>query len=82
MKIEVLGIGCARCDQLYDNVLKAVSNIDSTGTIDIKKIQDAQEIVNAGVFMTPGLVIDGCVVSTGKVLSPEAISEQIQERIK
>lgn len=82
MKIEVLGIGCARCEQLYDNVLKAVSNIDSTGTIDIKKIQDAQEIVNAGVFMTPGLVIDGSVVSTGKVLSPEAISEQIQERIK
>lgn len=82
MKIEVLGIGCARCEQLYDNVLKAVSNIGSTGTIDIKKIQDAQEIVNAGVFMTPGLVIDGSVVSTGKVLSPEAISEQIQERIK
>ena len=82
MKIEVLGPGCARCNQLYDNVLKAVSDIDTTVRIDIKKIQDVQEIVNAGVFMTPGLVIDSCVVSTGKILTPEEIREEIQKKIK
>lgn len=82
MKIEVLGPGCARCDQLYNNVLEAVSAFESTGNIDVKKIQDVQEIVNTGVFMTPGLVIDGCIVSTGKVLSPDVIREEIQERIK
>ncbi|MCF8025367.1 MAG: thioredoxin family protein [Desulfobacteraceae bacterium] len=82
MRIEVLGPGCARCNQLYDNVLKAVSDIDSTGIIDTVKIQDVQEIVNAGVFMTPGLVIDSCVVSTGKVLSPEEIRQEIQKKIK
>jgi small redox-active disulfide protein 2 len=82
MKIEVLGPGCPRCDQLYNNVLKAVSDMDTTGTIDIKKIQDVQEIVNAGVFMTPGLVIDSQVVSTGKVLTPEEIREEVKKKIK
>jgi hypothetical protein len=33
-----------------------------------------------GVFMTPGLVIDGEVVSTGKVLSPNQIKQKIEEK--
>jgi hypothetical protein len=33
-----------------------------------------------GVFMTPGLVIDGDVVSTGKVLSPDQIKKKLLEK--
>jgi len=31
--------------------------------------------------MTPGLVIDGEVVSTGKLLSPNQIKEKIEEKL-
>jgi hypothetical protein len=34
-----------------------------------------------GVFMTPGLVIDGEVISTGKVLTANEIKEKIREKI-
>jgi hypothetical protein len=34
-----------------------------------------------GVFMTPGLVIDGQVVSSGKLLSPNQIKEKIEEKL-
>jgi len=33
------------------------------------------------VFMTPGLLIDGEVISTGKVLSPNQIKEKIEEKL-
>jgi len=80
MIIEVLGPGCARCDQLYENAVEAVSRIDSTEAIKIKKIKDIQIFAEMGVFMTPGLVIDGDVASTGKVLSPEEIGDIIKEK--
>ena len=79
MKIEVLGTGCKRCEELYDNVLKAVSQRDNSGTIEVKKIQDIHYFAKMGVFMTPGLVIDGRVVSVGKVLTPEEIKDKIDE---
>jgi small redox-active disulfide protein 2 len=81
MLIEVLGPGCARCDQLYDNAVEAVSNFDANVDIKIKKIKDINVFAKKGVFMTPGLVIDGEVVSTGKVLSPETIGAKIKEKL-
>jgi len=81
MLIEVLGPGCARCDQLYDNVVEAVSDLDSNAHIKIKKIKDINLFAKKGVLMTPGLVIDDEVVSTGKILSPETIGAKIKERM-
>jgi small redox-active disulfide protein 2 len=81
MKIEVLGSGCKRCDQLYENVQNAVAELDSAGQIEILKIGDINYFAKMGVFMTPGLVIDGQVVSTGKVISPNQIKEKIEEKM-
>jgi small redox-active disulfide protein 2 len=81
MKVEILGTGCKRCDQLYENTQNAVTELDSPGNIEIEKIGDVNYFAKMGVFMTPGLVIDGEVVSTGKVLSPNQIREKIQEKL-
>jgi small redox-active disulfide protein 2 len=80
MKVEILGSGCKRCDQLYENVQNAVAELDSAGQIEIVKIGDINYFTKMGVFMTPGLVIDGEVVSTGKVLSPNQIKQKIEEK--
>jgi len=79
MKIEVLGTGCARCAQLYDNTLLAASAVDSS--IEIIKVGDVNYFTQKGVFMTPGLLIDGEVISVGKVLSVEEIKAKIKENI-
>ena len=81
MKVEILGIGCKRCDQLYENTQNAVAELDSPGHIEIVKIGDINYFAKMGVFMTPGLVIGGEVVSSGKVLSPNQIKEKIEEKL-
>lgn len=81
MKIEVLGPGCKRCDQLYENTVAAAAKIKTAGGIDVIKIKDIKYFAAKGVFMTPGLLIDGEVVSVGKVLSPEEIQKKIEEKM-
>ena len=81
MKVEILGTGCKRCDQLFENTQNAVAELDSPGDIEIEKIGDVNYFAKMGVFMTPGLVIDGEVVSTGKLLSPNQIKEKIEEKL-
>jgi len=81
MKVEVLGPGCKRCDQLFENTQSAVADLKSTATIEVEKIGDINYFAKMGVFMTPGLVIDGEVVSTGKVLSPNQIKQKIAEKM-
>jgi small redox-active disulfide protein 2 len=82
MKVEILGPGCKRCDQLYENTVSAVSDLDSSADIEVTKVKDVDYFTKMGVFMTPGLVIDGKVASVGKVLSVEQVKEKIREKIE
>jgi small redox-active disulfide protein 2 len=73
MKLEVLGTGCKKCHELENNAKEAVKNANLTAEID--HITDTMEIVKRGVMKTPALVINGKVVSQGKVLTPEEIAD-------
>jgi len=75
MKIAVLGPGCAKCKQLYENTRKALE--EAGVEAEITKVEDMQEISSYNVFMTPALVIDGTVKSTGKVVKPEQIKQWV-----
>jgi small redox-active disulfide protein 2 len=81
MKIEVLGTGCKRCEQLYENAAAAASHFDPAKGIEVVKVADVNYFTRMGVFMTPGLVIDGTVVAVGKVPTAEEIKQKIQERL-
>lgn len=81
MKVEVLGPGCSRCEQLYANTQEAASALDSAESIEVLKVTDIMYFAKMGVLMTPGLIIDGEVVSTGKVLSAEEIKKKIEEKM-
>lgn len=71
MKIEVLGTGCAKCITLEKVVKEAVAK--SGKFAQIEKVDDIMKIMEYQVVSTPGLVIDGKVVSTGKVLSVDEV---------
>ncbi|MEA2110700.1 MAG: thioredoxin family protein [Campylobacterota bacterium] len=71
MKIEVLGTGCSKCFQLENVVKEAVAK--SGKFVQIEKVEDITKIMEYQVMSTPGLVIDGEVVSTGKVLSVDEV---------
>lgn len=71
MKIQVLGSGCPKCKTLTERVEGVVAELGLD--CEIEKVTEINEIVKLGVMMTPGLVIDGDVKSTGKLLSVEDI---------
>ncbi len=71
MKIEILGTGCPKCKQLYENAREAVEQ--SGQEVEIVKVEDIAKITDYAVMMIPALVVDGVVRSSGKVLSADQI---------
>lgn len=67
--VKVLGSGCAKCNQLEANVKIALEQLGMDTTIE--HITDFSQIAAYGVMSTPALVVDGKVVSYGKVLKVE-----------
>jgi small redox-active disulfide protein 2 len=75
MKIEILGTGCKSCDTLYKNVVNALEKTGLTDGTKVEKTGDIDYFAKMGVFTTPGLVIEGKLISSGQVLSEEKIVE-------
>ncbi|SUS08041.1 Thioredoxin [uncultured Defluviicoccus sp.] len=71
IELKILGSGCAKCVKLAENTEAAAKEVGLDYTVD--KITDRNQIVDAGVMMTPALIVDGKVRSSGKVLTPEQI---------
>lgn len=71
MKIEVLGTGCSKCQALTEATKKAVAQKGIFA--EIVKVEDIMQIMNYGVTSTPALVVDGKVLSSGKLLSVDEI---------
>lgn len=71
LKVEILGTGCKKCQQLEANAKEAIAhrNLDA----EIAHITDTMEIIQRGVMKTPALVVDGKVLSQGKVLEAKDI---------
>ena len=71
-KIQILGTGCAKCSQLAANAEEAARSLGEE--VEFEKVTGINEIMKFGVMTTPGLAIDGQVVSQGKVLKPSQIA--------
>ena len=67
--IQVLGSGCAKCNALEGAVREALDELGMEEKID--HVTDFAQIAAYGVMTTPALVVDGQVVSSGKVLKKE-----------
>ena len=78
MKIEVLGPGCPRCQSLEANVKEALSQLGMEA--EVEKVTDMGQIAARGVMSTPGVVIDGEVVSAGKLLSVDEVKAILEKQ--
>ncbi|CZT57480.1 thioredoxin family protein [Solibaculum mannosilyticum] len=77
-KIKILGSGCSKCKQLETNALAALEQLGMDTEID--HITDFTQIAAYGVMTTPALVVDGKVVSYGKVLKTEEVISILTQR--
>ena len=65
LNIKVVGSGCPNCKKLEELVHEVVegNNINA----DIEKITDFTRFAELGIVMTPGLLLNDKVVSSGKI---------------
>jgi len=77
MEIRVLGPGCLNCQKMEEMVKVAIKELGIDATI--IKISDIGEIVRYGILSTPGLIVNGKVKHSGKLL-PDM--DRIKEFIK
>lgn len=65
VKIEILGPGCARCRATEENVRQALAELKLEA--EVVHITDMLEIGRRRVMLTPGVIIDGKIRSSGRV---------------
>ena len=75
-KIQILGTGCAKCNQLAASAKEA--GVALGEEVEVSKVTDLNQIIKFGCMTTPGLVINGQLVSQGKLLKSDQIKELIR----
>ena len=75
--VKVLGSGCTKCNQLEVATKAALEQLGMDTTID--HVTDFSQIAAYGVMTTPALVVDGKVMSYGKVLKTEEVVKILQK---
>ena len=70
-KIQILGTGCPKCNKLAEVAEAAARELGLE--FEMKKITDIAQIVDFGIMATPGLAVDGKVLSAGKALTKEDV---------
>lgn len=79
-RIEVLGPGCRRCKKLYDLVSEIVAR-ELAGRCTVERVTDLDRITDYGPVLTPTLVVEGRVVSTGRVPDKKELTTLLPEAL-
>lgn len=78
MNIKILGPGCRSCVTLERVTREAVADLGLPA--EIEKVTDDVAIAGYGVMSTPGLVVDGEVVLSGRVPTVAHVRELLEAR--
>jgi len=77
MEVKILGMGCSKCNALYEDVRKAASELNLEATVE--KVSDIQQMMAYKVLTAPALVIDGTVKVAGRVPKPDELKRMLTE---
>jgi small redox-active disulfide protein 2 len=72
-RIQILGVGCPKCQKLAENARAAAESLGIEYAIE--KVTGINDIIKFGVMLTPALVVDGVVKVSGKVPSAEELKK-------
>ena len=77
VSVKILGTGCKKCQTLESKVRDLVTQngIDAV----VEKVTDIKEMVNYGIMMTPGLIINEKVKSFGIIPKDDQIINWLKE---
>ncbi len=80
MNIKILGSGCANCVRL-ENLCREVVTQNNISA-EIEKVTDYKDIMSFGIMSTPGLVVNGKVLSSGKVPTKSTLEHWLTDSSK
>ena len=75
--IKVLGAGCKSCHEQYENAKAAVQALGLK--VEVEYITDMEKVMEYGVMSMPAIVVNGQVVSMGKVLKAADVEKLLQK---
>jgi small redox-active disulfide protein 2 len=77
MEIIILGTGCPKCKSLEKLTREVVEKSGLEARV--SKEEDIMKIMEYGVMKTPGLVVDGKVVLSGRLPSEKELTELLTQ---
>jgi small redox-active disulfide protein 2 len=77
LDIKVLGTGCPKCLKLGNLCTEVVNDNNLEATIE--KVTDIDRIIGYGIYMTPGLIVNGKVLVQGKIPARATLEHWLKE---
>ena len=79
LNIKVVGPGCANCNKLTELCREVVN--ENNIQAEIEKVTDVKKFADLGIFMTPGLILNNKVVSSGKIPTKSTLAHWIKNAV-
>ncbi len=76
ISIQILGVGCAKCETLAQNAETAARELKLDAQLE--KISDMTRILEFDILQLPGLVVNGQILTEGTVPSVGGIKTLLQ----
>lgn len=80
LSVIVLGPGCPNCLRLENMCRETIVSLGIEA--EITKITDHDQIADYGVFITPGLIINGKLMVSGKMPTQSTLANWIKTAVK
>lgn len=77
MNVKILGSGCAKCNQLERRVKEMIAEHQILDVV-VEKVTDLEKMLDYGIMMTPGLVINDEVKSAGAIPRDKQLLEWLK----
>lgn len=75
MKLQILGTGCAKCNQLAASAQAAADRLGLD--YEMEKVTDFIRFAELGVMVTPALLVDGKLKVAGRVPSDADLEKML-----
>ena len=75
MKIKILGAGCAKCQQVEQIARQVVKELAIDAMVE--EITDMKKIMQYPIMTTPGLVVNGELVCSGRIPTKSEVTQFI-----
>lgn len=77
LNIKVVGSGCPTCQKLEQLCREVIT--ENNLEAEIEKVTDVNTFAELGIFMTPGLLVDDKVLSSGKIPTKSTLEHWLKE---